>query len=75
MFAMRACRKSVMVGMHLTTGQMTSVTRLRFHRRSGANDMLVLGSTTYGHYGAAMELPSRKTHDATSGQFDSVGSR
>ena len=67
MFAMRACRKSIMVGMPLTTKQMTTVRAS--HEHTSTCVLLIdacVGDTTYGHYASTLELSSRKTNDATS---------
>ena len=62
MFAMRACRKSVMVGMPLTKGQMTSVCYQPFYIYMSLkiffNARVYAGCTTYGDNGSTMELPS-----------------
>lgn len=65
MFAMRACRKSVMVGMPLTKGQMTTVCAqlllASFRPNHYSSDR-----TSHGHDGSTMELSSRTTYDAAS---------
>lgn len=64
MFAMRACRKSVMVGMPLTKSQMTSVSE-----SLGEPPLLLTfefkGCSTYGDHGPALELPSWEAHHET----------
>lgn len=37
--------------------------------------LLMSGSATYGHDGAAVELPSWTAYDATFGQFDGLASK
>jgi hypothetical protein len=69
MFAMRACRKSVMVGMPLAKNQMRSVSRdyyMHAHILPFTQSQLFEGCATYGYHGSAMELPAWKTYDASS---------
>jgi DNA mismatch repair ATPase MutL len=60
MFAMRACRKSVMVGMPLTKGQMTSVSFQPIETPFNHPDweIHIKGRPAHGNYGSTMELPS-----------------
>jgi hypothetical protein len=67
MFAMRACRKSVMVGMPLTQQQMTTVNPclLLFRKVYSLIQSLILsGDTTYGNNGPTLELSPWPPHDA-----------
>lgn len=72
MFAMRACRKSVMIGMSLTHPQMTNV-RLPFvefelqHMGHVLTHIWhVTGCSAYGHDGPAVELSPWAAHNAAS---------
>lgn len=64
MFAMRACRKSIMVGKALDAKQMTavrpkySIDDERFADRFGSAGRMA-GRAAHGHHGAAVELPAR----------------
>ena len=70
MFATRACRKSIMVGMPLTTKQMTTVRASHEHMSTRILLLeLCVGDTTHGHYASALELSSRKTNDAISFRY------
>lgn len=67
MFAMRACRKSIMVGMPLTTKQMTNVS-VSVERRAMYATLISahVGGAAYGNNGPAVELSPRKADDAAS---------
>jgi len=62
MFAMRACRKSVMVGMPLNKSQMTTVC----HRivSEDITTYAYTGCATYGDNGPTLELSSWQTYNA-----------
>lgn len=69
MFAMRACRKSVMIGRPLNRAQMTSVRAelcelSRFTVNQIAHVYHLKDCQTHGFDGSAMELSSRTTDDA-----------
>lgn len=66
MFAMRACRKSIMVGMPLTTKQMGNVSDSAECLSMYASLISAVGGATYGNNGPAVELSPRKTDDAAS---------
>jgi hypothetical protein len=79
MFAMRACRKSTMVGAPLNTKQMTTVSSLALH--TSRRFFLFFGLTfwldhsTHGNDGAAMELPTRAANNETSVRYRSNGEK
>ena len=69
MFAMRACRRSVMIGTALNRRQMTSVsfcllTSTGCYLNSCFHLSSLVGGTTYGYDGPALALSARKTHNA-----------
>ena len=65
MFAMRACRKSIMVGLPLTPKQMLPVSELLIR---SLREVLTVreGYKTHGHHGSTMELSSRSPNHAPS---------
>ena len=76
MFAMRACRKSVMIGMPLTQQQMTSVSYPTWicHDTLSLN-FLLPGSAPYGNHGSTLELSSWTTYDETSDRHEEIYSQ
>ena len=70
MFAMRACRKSIMIGMALTHGQMASVgpffIDLPCPKVTHPRLLMCLGCPTYGYDASAVELSARPAHNAPS---------
>jgi hypothetical protein len=69
MFAMRACRKSTMVGAPLNAKQMTAVGFPPLHMSQPFFFCFLLtyqpDHSTHGNDGTAVELPSRSTNDET----------
>lgn len=67
MFAMRACRKSVMVGKALTVAQMNTVSRtFRPYIGVSCHTDAWIGGASYGHHGPAVELSAWPADDEAS---------
>ena len=80
MFAMRACRKSTMVGAPLNIKQMTTVSSPALHTSRRFFFLLLwltyqLDHSTHGNDGAAVELPTRAANDETLVRYRSDGEK
>jgi len=78
MFAMRACRKSTMVGAPLNIKQMTTVSSPALHmsRRSFFLWFTYqLDHSTHGNDGPAVELPTRAANNETFVRYRSNGEK
>ena len=78
MFAMRACRKSTMVGAALNIKQMTTVSSPALHMSRPFFFLWLtyqLDHSTHGNDGAAVELPTRAANDETFVRYRSNGEK